>query len=151
MATPNPEDPPQPAADDAETYVLDASAAVEYLLQSEAGERVADIIAGARLIAPDTFDSEVMSSLRNMVLHGDIDEARTLAALSDLEAMPIERISSRRLIPLAWGYYHNITAYDALYVAAAKVYGATVPTSDGHLTRAPASVLDVPLRNVRDV
>ena len=149
MVAPNPEDPPKTETDVGETYVLDASAAVEYLLQSEQGERVSAIIGGARLVAPDTLDSEVMSSLRNMVLHGEIDETRALEALAGLEAMDVERISSRPLIPLAWGYYHNITAYDALYVAAAKVYGATVLTSDGHLTRAPASVLDVAVRNVR--
>lgn len=148
MATPNPEDPPQSEADVEETYILDASAAVEYLLQSEPGLMVTAIIAGARLIVPDTLDSEVMSSMRNMVLHDDIDEARALTALADLDAMPVERISSRTLIPLAWGYYHNITAYDALYVAAAKAHGATVLTCDGHLTRAPASVLDVPVRNI---
>lgn len=148
MATPNPEDPPQPEADVEETYILDASAAVEYLLHSEPGLMVAAIIVGARLIAPDTLDSEVMSSMRNMVLHEDIDEAQALTALADLDAMPVERISSRTLIPLAWSYYHNITAYDALYVAAAKAHGATVLTCDGHLTRAPASVLDVPVRNI---
>ena len=148
MVAPNPEDQPKMEAGVEEIYVLDASAAVEYLLQSEQGERVAAIIGGARLIAPDTLDSEVMSSLRNMVLHGEIDETRALEALAGLEAMDVERISSRPLIPLAWGYYHNITAYDALYVAAAKVYGATVLTADGHLTRAPASVLDVAVRNV---
>ena len=150
MARADSEDPPQPQSEAAETYVLDASAAVEYLLESPAGARVAAVIAGARLIAPDTLDAEVMSALRGRVLPSVIDEARAIKALADLEAMPVERISSRTLIPLAWGYYHNITAYDALYVAAAKVHGATLLTSDGHLTRAPASVLDVPVRNVRD-
>ena len=148
MATPNPEDPPQPEADVEETYILDASAAVEYLLERPAGARVAAAIAGARLIAPDTLDSEVMSALRSRVLQGLINEAQAFTALADLDAMPVERISSRTLIPMAWGYYHNITAYDALYIAAAKTHGATVLTSDGHLTRAPASVLDVPVRNV---
>ncbi|MDE2786837.1 MAG: type II toxin-antitoxin system VapC family toxin [Chloroflexota bacterium] len=148
MITANPEDPPQPELTASETYILDASAAVEYLLARPAGARVAAVIAGAHLIAPDTLDSEVMSALRGRVLQGLIDEARALTALADLDAMPVERISSRTLISLAWGYYHNITAYDALYVAAAKAHRATVLTCDGHLTRAPASVLDVPVRNI---
>lgn len=148
MITSNPEDSPQPEITASESYILDASAAVAYLLESTAGLQVAALIEGARLIAPEMFDPEVMSALRSKVLHGEIDEARALTALADLEAMPVERISSRALIPMAWGYYHNITAYDALYVAAAKVYGATVLTADGHLTRAPASVLDVPVRNI---
>ena len=148
MIAANHEDPPQPELTTSEIYVLDASTAVEYLLERPAGARVAAVIAGVRLIAPDTLDSEVMSALRNRVLQGLIDEARAVKALTDLDAMPVERISSRTLIPLAWRYYHNITAYDALYVAAAKAHGATVLTCDGHLIRAPASVLDVPVRNI---
>ena len=61
---------------------------------------MAAVIAGVRLIAPDTLDSEVMSALRSRVLQGLIDEARALTALADLDAMPVERISSRTLISL---------------------------------------------------
>ena len=141
MARADSEDPPQPQSEAAETYVLDASAAVEYLLESPFGARVAAVIAGARLIAPDTLDAEVMSALRNRVLQSAIDEARAVKALADLETLPVERIPYRPLIALAWQYYHNVTAYDALYVALAEVYGATLVTVDGHLSRAPASVL----------
>ena len=153
MATPNPEDPPRPEIAPAEiapadTYILDASAAVEYLLDRPAGVQVAAMIAGARLIAPEMLDAEVMSGLRSQVLHGEIDEARALTALADLAAMPVERVSHGPLIPLAWPYYQNVTAYDALYVAAARVYDAAILTCDGHLSRAPAGVLGVAVRNV---
>lgn len=143
MVSPNPDDPPQPEAAEAEIYILDASAAVEYLLRSDKGTLVAVIIDGKRLIAPDLLDAEVMSSLRRLVLGREIDEARALTALADLAAMPIERIPYRPLLPLAWGYYHNVTTYDALYVALAETYGATVVTVDGHLARAPAGALGV--------
>ena len=148
MARANSEDPPQPQAEAAETYVLDASAAVEYLLERPAGAGVAAVIAGARLIAPATLDAEVMSALRSLVLQGVIDEARAIKALADLAAMPVERIPYRPLLPLAWQYYHNVTAYDALYVAVARVYNAPIITCDGHLARAPAGVLGVTVRNV---
>ncbi len=148
MIPPNPDDPPQLEAAEAEIYILDASAAVEYLLQSDKGTLVAAIIDGKRLIAPDLLDAEVMSSLRGLVLRQEIEEARALTALADLAAMPIERIPYRPLLPLAWRYYHNVTAYDALYVALAETYGATVVTVDGHLARAPAGVLGVTVRNV---
>ncbi len=145
---PNPDDPPQPEAAETEIYILDASAAVEYLLQSDKGALVAAIIDGKRLIAPDLLDAEVMSSLRGLVLRQEIDEARALIALADLAAMPIERIPYRPLLPLAWRYYHNVTTYDALYVVAAQVHDATIITCDGHLSRAPAGVLGVAVRNV---
>ena len=140
--------PPSPERGAAETYVLDASAAVEYLLQSDQGERVAAVIDGVRLIAPDLIDAEVMSSLRGLVLRREIDETRALAALSDLAVMPIERIPYHPLLSLAWRYYRNVTSYDALYVALAETYGATVVTVDGHLARAPAGVVGVAVLNV---
>ena len=148
MASSNSEDPPQPQFEAAETYVLDASAAVEYLLERPAGARVAAVITGARLIAPETLDAEVMSALRSRVLQGAIDEARAVKALADLAAMPVERVPYRPLLSLAWQYYRNVTAYDALYVALAQVHEAAILTCDGHLSRAPASVLGVAVRNV---
>ena len=81
-----------------------------------------------------------MSSLRGLVSRREIDETRALAVLSDLAVMPIERIPYRPLLPPAWRYYRNVTSYDALYVALAETYGATVVTADGHLARAPAGV-----------
>ena len=151
MITSNPEDPPQPEPTASETYILDASAAVAYLLESAAGLQVAALIEGARLIAPEMLDPEVMSALRGKVLHGEIDEARALAALSDLSAMAIERVSHRTLIGVAWRYYHNVTAYDAMYVALAQLHEAPVLTCDGRLSRAPASVLGgVAIHNIPD-
>ena len=149
MSTPKPEDPPQLENAAAETWILDASAAVEYLLDRPAGVQVAAVITNARrLIAPETLDVEVMSALRSQTLHGEIDEAQALRAMADRETMPVERIPYRPLLSLAWRYYHNATAYDALYVAAAQVHDATILTCDGRLARAPAGVLGVAVRNV---
>lgn len=149
MAIPSSEEPIQPDTAAAETWILDASAGVEYLLERPAGVQVAAIIAGAgRLIAPDLFDAEVMSALRGQVMSQRIDEARALQAMADLAAMPIERIPYRPLLQLAWQYYQNVTTYDALYVAAAQVHNAPILTCDGRLSRAPAGVLGVVVRNV---
>ena len=134
--------------DGAERYVLDASAAVEYLQKTRQGLAAAGFIETARLIVPELLDAEVMSVLRRYILRGEIDEAQALTALDGLAALPVERISHRPLIPIAWRYYHNVSTYDALYVAVAQVYGATILTCDGHLSRAPASVLGVTVRNI---
>ena len=45
-------------------YVPDASAIVEYLLQTPAGLTIGELIADAELAAPELLDPEVMSSLR---------------------------------------------------------------------------------------
>ena len=53
-----------------EIYVIDASAAVEYLLATDTGLRLAELTAGARLIAPELLDAEVLSALRQAAARG---------------------------------------------------------------------------------
>ena len=132
----------------AEPYVIDASATVEYLLESDVGLQVAALIDGARLVAPEMLDAEVLSVLRRKVQMQEISEARALEALARLGDMPVERVSHRTLTRAAWELRHNVSAYDALYVAIAQQRGATLLTFDGPLTRAPASVLGVTVRSV---
>ena len=48
-------------------YVIDASAAVEYLLRTTLGLKVAEVIADTFLIAPALLDVEVLSVLRRAV------------------------------------------------------------------------------------
>ena len=45
-------------------YVIDASIAVEYLLKTPRGVRVADLVDSAVLVAPEIMDAEVLSVLR---------------------------------------------------------------------------------------
>ena len=97
----------------AEPYVIDSSATVEYLLETEVGLRMAALIAGVRLIAPEMLDAEVLSALRRNVQQENISEARALEALARLEDMPIERVSHRTLTRAAWALRHNVSAYDA--------------------------------------
>ena len=118
-------------------YVIDASAAVEYLLRTETGARVAGIIEGAGLVAPEMIDAEVLSSLRKAVLRGRLEEARARMAVDSLMAWNIERVAHRGLARLAWQHYQNVGAYDAFYVAVARVRGVPLLTVDGRLARAP--------------
>ncbi len=118
-------------------YVVDASIAVEYLLRTEVGLRVADILQDAFLIAPELLDVEVLSVMRRAVLQKRLDKQRALLALTDLMAWPIDRIAHKQLLMAAWQYRHNVSAYDAFYVAAARLYSATLLTADGPLSRAP--------------
>ena len=128
-------------------YVIDASVAVEYLLKTPIGLAIADLIERAALIAPELLDAEVLSALRGAVLGGRLDEARALAALDDLADWPLDRIPNRTLARLAWRYLHNVSAYDAFYVAAARAYDAALLTADGRLSRAPR--LGVVVQHVR--
>ena len=141
---------PQNTAE-AENRVLDASAAVEYLLGKPAGLLVGELMTGFRLLAPEMLDAEVLSVLRRDTLRGRIEEAAAIDALAMLPTLPVERVSHQNLIMAAWQLRHNLSGYDALYVAVAQIYDATVITADGGIAGAPASVLGVAVRNVNIV
>ena len=128
-------------------YVIDASAAAEYLLRTPVGLRLQEIVEGAFLIAPALLDVEVLSVLRRAVLHKGLAEARAGLALEDLSTWPIDRVPHTSLIGEAWRYRHNVSAYDAFYVAVARLYGAPLLTTDGPLSRAPA--LGIEIYNLR--
>ena len=128
-------------------YVVDASVAVEYLLRTPLGMAVTDMLDGASLAAPELMDAEVVSVLRRGVLSGRLDDARAEMAVEDLVHWPVDRISNRELALLAWQYRHNVGAYDAFYVAAARARGMPLLTADGRLAR--ASGMDVVVQYVR--
>ena len=128
-------------------YVIDASAAAEYLLRTILGLKIADVIEGADLIAPELLDVEVMSVLRRAVLRRRLDERRALLALEDLIDWQLERIPHVELIREAWRHRRNASAYDSFYVALARVYDVPLITADGPLSRAPA--LGIVVQNIR--
>ena len=128
-------------------YVVDASIAVEYLLRTPLGLTVADVLDDASLVAPELIDAEVLSVLRRAVLKGHLEEARAQMVVDDLSSWPVDRVSHRFLGTLAWRHRHNVSAYDALYVATADAYGLPLMTADGRLSR--ASGLGVVVQHVR--
>ena len=132
----------------AEEYVIDASAAFEYLLNTPKGQRIAELIRDVPPIAPEMLDAEVLSALRSALMRGEIDEAQALTALEDLADWPIERVSHRYLARPAWQLRHNVSPYDALYITLARQRGMTVLTTDEALANAPSSVLGVPVQYV---
>ena len=118
-------------------YVIDASAAAEYLLRTPLGLKLADLIEQAFLLAPELLDVEVVSVLRRAVLRKKLEEHRALVALDDLITWPVDRIPHTVLVREAWQHRHNVSAYDAFYVAVARIYDVPLLTADGPLTRAP--------------
>jgi predicted nucleic acid-binding protein len=128
-------------------WVVDASAAVEILLRTQAGDQAWAIVKDADAYAPDLLDAEVLAVLRRENLAGRLADARAAEALEDLRDWDLERVPSRSLTSDAWRYRHNVSAYDALYVAVARRLGGTLLTADGPLSRAPG--LDVPVHVVR--
>jgi predicted nucleic acid-binding protein len=129
--------------------VVDASAAVEYLLLTDLGLCVGDVLGDAALAAPELLDAEVLAVLRREVIARRLGERRAAEAVDDLRDWGVERLSHRALLRDAWSLRGHVTAYDALYVAAARARHAALVTADGPLARAPAlgvAVHDVRLR-----
>ena len=130
-------------------YVVDASAATEYLLRTDLGLRLGEVMEGALLMAPELLDVEVMSVLRRAVLHQKLEESRAGQAIDDLMNWPLERIAHAGLVQEAWCHRHNVSAYDAFYVAVARLFDAPLLTGDGPLSRAPK--LGIVVHNVQVV
>lgn len=119
------------------TLAVDASVAVEYLLGTELGRRVAPQLESDRLVAPELIDAEVLAALRRARLRRLVTERRAAEAVSDLQAWPLVRISHRSLLADAWRLRNNFSACDALYLATARAHSAPLITADGCLARAP--------------
>lgn len=118
--------------------VLDASAAVELLLNTPLGERVGERLSrsGETLHAPHLLDVEVLHVVRRLRSAGTLGERRAMQVLADLGDLAMARYSHEELIGRAWTLRATLTAYDAMYVALAEALDATVVTCDGRLARA---------------
>ena len=119
--------------------VVDASALLEFLLQTPLGTRVE-----ARLFrdedefhSPDLVDVEVTQGLRRLVRAGEVSPGRAAEAIEDLAGLDLHRHAHLDLLTRAWKLRENVTAYDAMYVALAEALDAPVVTCDTPLAKAP--------------
>ncbi len=115
--------------------VVDASALIEALLRTRSAPAVEQrlFVPHLTLHAPHLIDIETAQVLRRYALGGEIDDARGRAALEDLADFPIRRYPHDFLLPRVWELRHNLTAYDAAYVALAEALDATLLTRDRRL------------------
>jgi predicted nucleic acid-binding protein len=119
--------------------VVDASALLEFLLQTSIGIRVE-----ARLLrdndelhAPHLVDVEVVQGLRRLVRMGEVSSARADEAIADLADLDLHRHLHVDLLSRAWKLRDNVSAYDAMYVALAEAIDSPLVTCDGPLANAP--------------
>ncbi len=119
--------------------VVDASALLEFLLQTPLGTRVE-----ARLLrdkdefhSPHLIDVEVAQGLRRLVRAGEVSADRAAEAIEDLVDLDLHRHAHLDLLARAWKLRQNVTAYDAMYVALAEALDATLVTCDAPLAKAP--------------
>lgn len=118
--------------------VVDASAVLEALLRTEVAPRIERRIFASTqtLHAPHLLDLEVAQVLRRYATAGDIEADRGLEALADLADLPVTRYPHDLFLPRIWELRHNLTAYDAVYVALAETLSAPLLTRDARLASA---------------
>jgi predicted nucleic acid-binding protein len=102
--------------------VIDASALLEFLLQTALGARVEVRLFrdGDEFHAPHLADVEVTQGLRRLVRTGEVSPARAAEAIADLADVDLHRHPHLDLLTRAWKLRENLTAYDAMYVALAE-------------------------------
>lgn len=127
--------------------VLDASAAVEWLLARDAAAEVAARFTDPDVTvhAPSLLGVEVTAALRGLVQGEHTTAKRASIALSDLASADITLHDPTPLLPRAWDLRNNLTPYDAVYVALAEVLDATLVTTDARIARAPGARADIDL------
>lgn len=125
--------------------VLDASAAVDWMLQTAAGLRIEKRIYAHNeaLHAPHLLDLEVGQVLRRLVREAVISARRADEAIEDLVDLRVTRYPHFVFLPRIWQLRHNLSAYDAAYVVLAEKLGATLVTRDARLAFASGRAVAV--------
>ena len=95
---------------------------------------------------PHVVDVEVMGVIRSQYLLGRLDGTAAGQAVADLRDWPGERFGHRWLLERAWGLRDSVRGWDAVYVALAEAFDATLLTMDERLARAhgPTCRIEVP-------
>jgi predicted nucleic acid-binding protein len=115
--------------------VVDASVAIEVLLQTPIGVQAAPHFFHQSRHAPHLIDVEFANALRRLVRAGlSLDISRS--ALLNIQTLDIERHAHLPLLPRIWELRDSISAYDASYIALAEILDAPLITCDGKLSRA---------------
>ena len=127
--------------------VLDASAAIDWLLQTAVGQRIEKRIysRAESLHAPHLLDLEVAQVLRRLVRETSISAQRADHALEDLLALRVTRYPHFVFLPHIWRLGHNLSAYDAAYVVLTRELDATLITRDARLASVSVSGVTIEL------
>lgn len=114
--------------------VLDAGVVIELV----AGDLDSAVLGDEELAVPHLIDSEVISVLRHLVLRRRLTQEQGDAAFTGFSHLVLTRFPAEHLRARMWALRHNITGYDATYVALAEALGASVLlTTDAKLAAAP--------------
>jgi predicted nucleic acid-binding protein len=119
------------------SVVVDSSLIVVALVDSGPyGRWAEDILASGFLNAPELMRVEATNILRRLERAKDITAADANAAHEDLMLLDIQLLSFEPFADRVWELRHNLTSYDAWYVAVAEALDLPLATLDMSLSRA---------------
>ena len=112
--------------------VLDASAAVDWLLQTPAGRQIETRIYSQNetLHTVHLLDLEVTQVLRRLSAKGVVTTQRADQAVQDLFDLRITRYAHFPILSRVWQLRHSFSAYDAAYIVLAEILAAPLITRD---------------------
>ena len=122
--------------------VVDAGVLVGVLV----GDLEPEALGDEELAAPHLIDSEVTHVLRRLARQGDLTDDAATAAMDGFVRLSLTRFPADWLLQRMWALRHNLSAYDATYVALTEMLSATsLLTTDARLAAAPGiqCVVDV--------
>jgi len=122
--------------------VVDAGVIVELVANDLDPDRLGD----EELAVPHLIDSEVTNVLRRLVVQKILTERQGASALDGFTLLALTRFPADWLRPRMWELRHNLSAYDATYVALAEMTAATaLLTTDIRLANAPSTNCSIEL------
>jgi predicted nucleic acid-binding protein len=119
--------------------VVDASLLVAALIgQDTIGEQARHRLVQASAVrAPDLINIETLSGLRALSKQNRLTSSDYTSAVRRLTRLPIDRLPTVSLIERVSELRHNVTPYDAVYVALAEQLQCPLATADRRLANAP--------------
>lgn len=139
-----------PSAQDAiacsAVLVVDTSAILAALAAHDADPKLITLIGeDGDLHAPHLIDTEVLHALRRMTMSGVIADDRATDVRRDFAELALVRYPHEPLNDRVWKLRHNLTAYDATFVALAEALDVPIVTCDARLASAPGHAAVVEL------
>lgn len=116
--------------------IIDASALVTAAIGSDDRSTAAlAVLARGALAAPALVRAEFTSAIRGETAAGRVDSDAAEEALGWCLDLPIRLHPAEPFLPRMWELRHNVTPYDAWYVALAEALDAPLLTTDRRLAR----------------
>ncbi|HZD17278.1 MAG TPA: type II toxin-antitoxin system VapC family toxin [Actinomycetota bacterium] len=117
--------------------VVDTSAILRALVGRPPNPELSSRLGEEELHAPHLIDAELVHALRRLVLAADLTEDRASDARSDFAELAMVRYPHQPLSDRMWELRHNLSAYDAAFVALSEALEAPLVTCDRRLASAP--------------